>query len=311
MKTSLKKIAALLTCLSLLVGSFVFNVERVEAADLYFTRFQEDEDKYEVAYDSSKYNIYWVARVSYTLKSQYGSMWRKLDKNDKLGTATIRLYYLEPKKDLDGKYYAISGCKINMDPLIVEGSVVGMSQLAEFGISTPNPSSRICSPTVESLQAQVTNSNYSNKSLTINTAIDFNVKNKKWEVGGNLGISFIPEWGSSTSYSYMVSNVNMTQRTQDGQTGNYASWTYDYKSKDGDAAWNAYLHSSSAVAGQVVYRLKSKPTDSNRKENIPNSLYYNIRFGAGDQINGNVANRLGGSTNRDMSIITGKLSVSY
>lgn len=311
MKTRFFKIISTIICLTLLVGSFAYNVESVEAANLTFTRFQEDGDKYEVEYDSSNYTMFWVCRVTYTLKSQYGSMWKNLDNDDKLGTATLRLYYLEPKNDLDGKYYAITGCKINMDPVIVKGSVVGMSQLAEFGISTPNPTSRICSPTVQSIEAQVTNSSYADNDFKVNTGINFNVKNKKWEVSGNLGLDYTHKWGSSTSYTYSVTNVNMTQRTQDGQTGNYASWTYDYKSKDGNAKWNEYLHSSSEVAGQVVYQLGSKPNASNRKNCVPNSLYYNIRFGAGDQINGNVANRLGASTNRDMSIKTGKLSVSY
>ena len=88
-------------------------------------------------------------------------------------------------------------------------------------------------------------------------------------------------------------------------------WKYDYKSKDEDLTWNSYLMSSSKVAGQVAYDLGCKPTSSNRKNNIPPKIYYDIRFGAGDSISGEVADHLGPSTNRDMSIKTGTISLSY
>ena len=69
--------------------------------------------------------------------------------------------------------------------------------------------------------------------------------------------------------------------------------------------------SSSKVAGQVAYDLGCKPTSNNRKNSIPTKIYYDIRFGAGDSISGEVADRLGLSTNRDMSIKTGTISLSY
>lgn len=130
--------------------------------------------------------------------------------------------------------------------------------------------------------------------------------NIKSEASGQF--SFGTTWGSSSSYTYNKTNVNLTQKSKNGD---YASWKYDYKSKDEDVTWNAYLMSSSKVAGQVVYRLNSKPTYSNRAKNIPTKIYYDIRFGAGDSSTGEVANRLGPSTNRDMSIMTGTISLSY
>lgn len=309
MKTRFIKIISIVMCLSLLVGIFAFNAENVNAADLTFTSVQSEEERYDVVYDSSKYDIYWVCREEIVCKSDYGSMWRYLDKGDTLGSATIRMYYLEPKNKVNSCYYAMAGCKVDMDPVKVKGNVVGMSQMAEFGILTPNPDSRVCSPTADTLEIQASKSSYSNGNFKANTTAKFDFASKKWEVGGEIGGG--REWGSSSTYTYNTSNVNLTQREKDGQYDSYASWSYDYKSKDGNATWNAYLHSSSDVAGQVVYRLLNSPTKQNRNKNIPSCLYYNIRFGAGDYVNGQVANRLGASTNRDMSVDSDKLSICY
>lgn len=111
-----------------------------------------------------------------------------------------------------------------------------------------------------------------------------------------------------------MSNVVLTQKDNNRVDANgcgYAAWKYDYISKDGDKTWNAYLMSSSKVAGQVVYRLDLNPTNGNRVKNIPTKIYYDIRFGAGKTSNGKVANRMGASSNRDMSIATGTISLSY
>jgi hypothetical protein len=71
--------------------------------------------------------------------------------------------------------------------------------------------------------------------------------------------------------------------------------------------------SSSKVAGQVVYRLDKKPTgkSKNRSKNAPSEIKYDIRFGAGDKSSGKVANRLGVSTNREMSVNKGTIQTSY
>ena len=147
--------------------------------------------------------------------------------------------------------------------------------------------------------------NYTN-SFDAGTGLKYNTANRGWEVSSDF--NFATTWGASSTYTYNKTNVNLTQKNKNND---YASWKYDYKSKDEDLTWNAYLMSSSKVAGQVVYDLGCKPTSSNRTKNIPTKIYYDIRFGAGDSISGEVANRLGPSTNRDMSIKTGTISLSY
>ena len=312
MKTRFIRIMCTVMCISLLVGNFAYNAESVEAADLTFTSGQTTQDEYSVTYDSSKYSIYWVSRRTINCKNQYRSMWKNLDKGNNLGTATIRMYYLEPKLPLNGVYYAMSGCKINMDPTKVKGSVYGMSQLAEFGIATPNKDSRVCSPTVESLQIQATKDNFKNGNFSASTNVKYNFLEKKLEAGA--GIEGGSDWGASSSYTYNMTNVILTQRNKDlagSKSTSYACWSYDYRSKDGNPTWNSYLHSSSEVAGQVAYKTLLTPSDRNRYRNVPFSLYYDIRFGAGDKTNGQVANRAGASTNRDMCSISEKIDISY
>lgn len=305
MKKLIKKCLSITLVVCVMASMMIVDVSLANAATFSTTPSSPD-DKFVVSYDSSKYTIYWVSRKKITSKSQYGSMWWNLDEDDKLGTATIRTYYLEPKSSVGGYYYAIAGCQVSMDPVDVAGDVTGMSQLADFRIKTINEDSRVCSPTVEVLEIQASNTTSSSKSFTAGTGLKYNTANKSWEASGQF--SFGTTWGSSSSYTYNKTNVNLTQKSKNGD---YASWKYDYKSKDEDVTWNAYLMSSSKVAGQVVYRLNSKPKYSNRAKNIPTKIYYDIRFGAGDSSTGEVANRLGPSTNRDMSIMTGTISLSY
>lgn len=307
MKVLLKKCLCMALVMCMIVPMMMFDASVVGAEEKKFSTSKGADDKYYVSYDSSKYKIYWVSRKKVTARSQYGSMWSDLDKDDKLGTATIRAYYLEPKSAVDGSsYYAMAGCQISMDPEDVAGDVSGMSQMAHIKIKTPNEDSRVCSPTVEVLNVQASKTASSSTSFTAGTGLKYNTSTKNWEASGQL--SFGSTWGSSSSYTYNRTNVNLTQKNKNGD---YASWNYDYKSKDEDVTWNAYLFSSSKVAGQVVYRLNSRPTDSNRTKNIPTKLSYDIRFGAGDISTGEVANRLGSSTNRDMSIMTGTITLSY
>lgn len=307
MKKLLKKCVCMTLVVCMMASMMISDASIVNAEEKKFSNTsRSQDDKYYVSYDSSKYTIYWVSRKTVTLKSQYGSMWWDLDEGDTLGTATIRAYYLEPKSAVEGYYYAMAGCQISMDPQDVAGDVSGMSQLSHIKIDTINEDSRVCSPTVNLLNIQASKSTSSSKSFTAGTGVKYNFSTKSWEASGQF--SFGSTWGSSSSYTYNKTNVNLTQKNKNG---NYASWNYDYKSKDEDVTWNAYLFSSSKVAGQVVYRLNGKPTYSNRANNVPEAISYDIRFGAGDVVTGEVANRLGPSTNRDMSIKTGTIYLSY
>lgn len=307
MKKLLKKCVCMTLVVCMMASMMISDASIVNAASFSTTPSSPD-DKFYVSYDSSKYTIYWVSRTKITSRSQYGSMWSDLDKGDKLGTATIRAYYLEPKSSTGGYYYAMAGCQISMDPSSLRrtGDVFGMSQLAHIKIQTINEDSRVCSPTKEVLNIQASKTTSSSGNFTAGTGVKYNFSTKSWEASGQF--SFGNTWGSSSSYTYNKTNVSLTQHNKDGV---YAGWKYDYKSKDGDITWNEYLFSSSKVAGQVVYRLNGKPTYSNRANNIPVKLSYDIRFGAGDTSTGEVANRLGPSTNRDMSIMTGTIYFSY
>ncbi len=68
--------------------------------------------------------------------------------------------------------------------------------------------------------------------------------------------------------------------------------------------------SSSKVSGQVVYRLNSKPTNKNRKNNIPTQIYYDIEFGAGDISTGDIAERMWNSR-RELGIESGVVQLCY
>lgn len=265
------------------------------------------DDKVAVTYDTSKYTYLGISRVKVTCYSQYGSMWSDLDKGDKLGYALIRFYYLEPKNSAgNGAYYGITGVQVSMNPCDVAGDISGMSQLAKFGIKTINSASRVCSPTSEILAIQKSASKTSGSQFTVSAGIEYNSSKGKWEpkASGSFGHS----WGATTTYTYNMTNVNMTQKDDNGGV---ATWCYDYISKDKDKTWNAYLFSSTKVSGQVVYRLNFKPTSTTRKTEAPTKITYEIRFGAGNIVNGKVANRLGFSTNRDMCIKTGSQTISW
>ena len=262
-------------------------------------------NKFDVSYNRLQYHCWWVTRTTITFRSQYGSMWWHLDEGDKLGTATIRAYYLEPKISLGGRYYAMAGCQVSMDPCDVSGDVTGMSQLADFRIKTKNADSRVCSPTVDMLEIQYTETKQKTNSFTAGTGLKYNNAKRFWEVSSDFDFANVS--GSSSSYTYNIKNVSLTQKNKNGD---HASWRYDYISKNNNYTWNAYLMSSSKVAGQVVYDIGCYPSESNRKYNIPTEIYYDIRFGAGDY-SGEVADRLGPSTNRDMSILKGRIPLSY
>lgn len=298
----MKKESKKLMCLMLVVVMLIATVqtEANAATESSFGTNKGGDDKYSISYDDSKYKIYWSSRKKIVFNSQYGSTWLDLDKGDKLGTATIKAYYLEPLKSIGGEYYAMAGCQVSMDPVDLSDNVTGMSQLAEFKIGTRNPESRTCSPTVAILNAQLQKSKSSSGSFTAGTGLTFGSNTWKPTSDYKLGTS----WGAVSTYTHNISNVTLIQKKDNNGA---ASWRYDYKSKDENLEWNAYLMSSSAVAGQVVYRLDKKPTKSNRMENIPVGIQYDIRFGAGDSITGDVANRLGPSTNRDMSIKSGPI----
>lgn len=301
----MKKAMGLILALIIFIGGHDSMIINVNAAE-FSNPANSPDDKFVVSYDSKKYKIYWVGRKTITFRSQYGSMWRNLDEDDKLGTATIRTYYLEPKKAVNKKYYAIAGSQVSMDPIDVAGDVTGMSQMADIRIKTINADSRVCSPTVQILNIQASNTNSKSSNFTAGTGVTYKTGTKSWEATGKF--DFSSSWGSSSTYTYNMTNVNLTQKNKNGA---YASWRYDYKSKDENVTWNAYLMSSSKVAGQVVYRLEEAPTEDNRASCIPTSIYYDIRFGAGDSVTGEVANRLGPSTNRDMSIKKDSITLSY
>ena len=301
----MKKIVSVIVSICIVVSMLLVNTSEAKAA-----LFRSDaggyrpDDTYSVSYDSSKYTIYWVYRQTVNCYSQYGSLWADLDEGDYLGSATFRVYYLDPKSKLNGQYYGIVGCQVSMNPEDVAGDVSGMSQRAIVKIKTLNPDSRLCTPSVESIEAQVTKSSSSSTSIGLTTGAEY--KDSKW--GYSLSGNFSTSWGASSSYTYNASNIELIQKNKNGD---YASWDYDYKSKDGNKTWNKYLFSSSKVSTQIVYRLPKDSGTKNITSNIPTEIAYDIRFGAGDTDNGDVANRLGPSTNRDMSIKTGKIKLSY
>ena len=296
MLTATKRIISLLLVMCMVASIMIIDVKKVHAASV--------QDKFTVYYDTSKYDIYWMARRSVTCYSQYGSMWSDLDEDDKLGSATIRTYYLKPKYKTGDKYYGKVGCQITMNPVSVAGDVVGMSQLAKIQILTPNSASRVCSPTVSMLQIQESQSSNKSGQFTAGTGIKYNLTNKIWEISPSVSLN--TSWGSTSTYTYSRTNVNLTQRTNDN---GFATWMYDYKSKDGNSVWNGYLHSSSNVAGQVVYLINGSPSGNWLKLGV--GVKYEVRFGAGNEVTGDVANRMGVSTNRDMSIETDSYVLSY
>ena len=193
-----------------------------------------------------------------------------------------------------------------MDPIQVKNNVIGMSQLAEFSIKTANEDSRVCSPTAQMIDAQATNSTSSNYGISFSGGLQYDLTKGKWAPSTNG--NFSKSWGSAFSYSYKMSNVIFTQQNNNNH---YATWSYDYISKNKDKSWNAYLMSSSKVAGNVVYRAPKIPTNTNRNDVAPTSVKYDIRFGAGSKSDGAVANRMGLSSNRDMCIKKGTITISY
>ncbi len=299
-------IALVLVCCAVITGLKV-NPKAAEAKDYCFAyNSGSEDDKFEVSYDKTKYNIYWVSRKKITCYSQYRSTWSALDKGSKLGTATLRIYYLEPKTKTGGSYYAITGCQVSMDPVTLEGNVRGMAQKVSIWINTINEDSRVCSPSVEALGIQITEGTTNSSAISFEAGVGYDSAKQSWQPVGQIKGSFTQ--GASSSYTYNKTNVDLTQLNKDGA---YARWDYDYISKNKDKTWNSYLFSSSRFACHVAYRLDEKPTYKNRDENIPAKLKYDIRFGAGNTSNGKVANRGGWSTNRDMCIKTGTMSLSY
>lgn len=134
------------------------------------------------------------------------------------------------------------------------------------------------------------------------------------EVDGNVkGMSQMAEFGLATENedsrlcfpsigTFDEPNIIFIQKDKNGD---FASWSYDYKSKDGDVKCNSYLMSPNEVDGQVKFRINDK------SNYIPGEMCYNIRFGAGNVDTGKVANRVGFSTKRDMSINEGIFKLSY
>ena len=124
MKNKIKKCICMALVMCMATSMLIADVQNVQAVD--FSTYYAPEDTFEVSYDESKYTIFWASRKKITCKSQYGSMWGNLAKNDKLGTATIRIYYLEPKEKTGGYYYGTTGCQVSMNPVMVKGDVSGM-----------------------------------------------------------------------------------------------------------------------------------------------------------------------------------------
>lgn len=222
-----------------------------------------------------------------------------------MGASTIRVYYLEPKEAINGSYYAMAGGQISIDPVSIKQNVSGMTQLVDFEIMTPNPDSRVCSPTVDALEIQASKSTNKSSTFKASAGVEYDSKDKSWKPSVELGYEHT--WGSSSTYTYNMTNVNLTQKNNNY---GYASWCYDYMAEDGDKIWNAYLISSSKVAGQVVYRLNSKPTNKNRKNNIPTKLYYDFEFGAGNISTGDIAERMWNSK-RELGIESGVVQLCY
>lgn len=298
-----KRVLALFLVKFLLLTMFL----SIEGFCLNANAAVDSDDKFEIKYDKSLYNVYWFARKRLIFRSQYGSWWSDLDEGDRLGTATIKTCYLQPKKKMGSGYYGIACCKVSMDPCDVDGTVTGMSQYAKIDIRTVNPDSRICLPTVSMINAQVKKENNTSSTFSFNIGVKYNNISKSWE-RSNSGIVYSNSGGTSTSFTYNTTNINLIQKMKNGS---YCTWEYDYISHDGDLDWNAYLMSSSSVYGQVLYRLMKKPTSKNIKDCAPDKIQYDIRFGAGDKSNGKVADRFGPSTNRSMSILTGTIEPSF
>ena len=282
-------------------GLLLCNFSSTANAANFKTSFSTS-DKPQVTYNKNAYTQYCISRVKVTCKSDYRSMWSNLDKGDTLGEATIRAYYLEPKSKTDGVYYAIAGCEVQMNPQSLGGNVMGMSQLADFRIKTKNPYTRVCSPTAELRKGDSSASKDS--SLSGSFGLGYNTSDK-WSPIANFGYTS----EKSTSFTNSVSNVELIQNDI---LGDYCRWNYDYISKDKNKSWNSYRMSSSRVAGQVVYSIGSAvPKYINRWNNIPKELKYEIIFGGGHMSSGKVANRMGASTNRNMSSDTGTITLSY
>ena len=131
---------------------------------------------------------------------------------------------------------------------------------------------------------------------------------------------FFDDWGnvdlnlaysSSVTSQYNVKNVILTQTNNDGK--GYATWAYDYKAKQGNAQLNAFLCSSSAFSGQVVYMLDSKIViGANDCSYIltgrHDHIKYKIIFGAGDGTNV-FSNWVDG--NRHLGIISGESKLKF
>lgn len=296
----IRKVFALVLSLCISCGIMNICVQTYAATDA--------DDSYYVSYDPEYYHKVVATRYKRYCYCQYGSMWSNLDKGDRLGSFTVRMYYLEPLKKADGKnYYAIAGCQVSMDPEDVRGYVTGMSQYALFGINTINEDSRVCSPNVDMLAIQKSTTNSSTNNFTAGAGITFDAQNKIWKPSASINIG--RTWATSTTYTYNMTNVNLIPKEKNGD---YATWAYDYISRNKDRTWNQYLMSSSKVAGQVVYRIGTTASNSSNRYNyIPSGIKYDVRFGAGNANSGAVANRLGGSTNRDMSVYKGTIPFRY
>ena len=268
-----------------------------------FTTKVTQTDKVAVSHDKLRYKPVYISRITIKCKSDYRCTWSTVDKGDILGEATIRAYYLEPINTDGNGYYGIAGFEVSMDPVYIAGKnnkeTSGMSQLVKVGIKTRDKDSRVCSPTASIIDAQVSNTKSKTQSFTLSAGVEFD---GKWKASGNG--NYTKSWGSSLSYTYNASNVELIQKDKDGD---YCSWRYDYISKNGNQTWNNYLMSSSDVGGQVVYSLNQKYPYGH--DSHPQKVSYDIRFGAG-RMNGDVAERFVGH-NRELSIDSGVISLSY
>ena len=189
-----------------------------------------------------------------------------------------------------------------MNPQKLAGDIMGMSQLVDICINTINEDTRVCSPTATIRKGETSKSR--DASLNGTFGLGYN-KTDKWAATGEVSSGRV----KSTSFTNDVSNVELIQNDI---LGEYCRWDYDYISKNGNKSWNSYLFSSSRVSGQVVYSTgTTKPTSGNRKSKIPKAIKYEIICGAGNKSNGKVANRMGASTNRNMSYDSDTITLSY
>ena len=276
MKKILERSICVVLAMCMIITMMVCDIDLVKA--------EVPADRFDISHDENKYEIQWASRRKVSIYSKHDSWWGAVNVGDYLGNAILKTYYLMPLEELEGECYGIAGCQVIMNPVDIEGTkLTGMSQYAMFGLSTVNEDSRVCSPTATLINAVATENKTTSGSMDIAAGLEYNFKSKAWAASGNVNLG--TGWSSTSSYTYNISNVILTQKKQNGD---FATWAFDYKSKDGNATWNAFLCSSSEFMGQVVYVLDAPPYIEYMPTGRPTLIKYDIRFGAGNAGTGKV-----------------------